>query len=65
MGELFDEEFNNYLDIAQWLTERLDDKTDRRTAGKWIKRMCALDSPNITVKKERNAFCKYFLKVYI
>lgn len=47
-------------------SEKLSSKKmipDREICTKWISRLCALETPNPTVKRNRNSFFKYLLTI--
>ncbi|XP_067005424.1 uncharacterized protein [Anabrus simplex] len=63
MADSYDEDFQHYLILARSLIKQLHDKEDRKICAKWISKLCSLRSDDINVKKNRNAFFKYFLHI--
>jgi Domain of unknown function (DUF4485) len=62
-ADVLDEEFQNYLDIAQGYVKDLVRKEDKVICAKYLKRLCELKSTRLPVKVNRNRFFKYFLKM--
>ncbi|XP_022916246.1 uncharacterized protein [Onthophagus taurus] len=61
--DVYDEEFNNYLNIAKGLIRKIKRGGDRRICTKWITKLCKLESDDPQVKKNRNEFFKYMLVI--
>ncbi|XP_072375227.1 uncharacterized protein [Diabrotica undecimpunctata] len=61
--DIYDEEFFNNLQLAKPLVEAMGLKKDRHICKKWIQKLCNLKSDDPVVKKNRNAFFKYMLRI--
>ena len=61
--DILDEQFQQYLEIAKNLMEQLKNTRDRQICAKYIQRCCKLVSESLHVKRYRNEFFKYFLKM--
>ncbi|XP_043283395.1 uncharacterized protein [Venturia canescens] len=60
---LYDEQFNRKMKIAKFLVKHLEDKNEMNLAKKWLLRVSNIKSPVLQVKKNRNAFLSYMVKV--
>ncbi|XP_063995619.1 uncharacterized protein LOC135172975 [Diachasmimorpha longicaudata] len=63
VGLIFDEEFNKKMRIANFLVKNLEDQKDTERAKYWLMRLGTIKSSNLEVKKNRNIFLNYFIKV--
>lgn len=61
--DLLDEEFNNYLAVAQALMSKIQSPHESNVCVKYIRQCCALQAPIISVKLNRNTFFQYFLEM--
>ncbi|XP_056643188.1 uncharacterized protein LOC130896786 isoform X2 [Diorhabda carinulata] len=61
--DIYDEEFFNNLQIAKPLVQLMGLKRDKEICKKWIQKLCNLKSDDPIVKKNRNAFFKYMLRI--
>ncbi|KAK2574952.1 hypothetical protein KPH14_008715 [Odynerus spinipes] len=60
---MYDEQFNENMKIAKHLLKHLHDKQEIKLATKWLVRVNDIKSPSLEVKRSRNAFLYYLLKV--
>ncbi|XP_066601344.1 uncharacterized protein [Prorops nasuta] len=63
IGLHLDEAFNRKMKIAKILMGDLSDQRDVRIATKWLIRVSSIKSPILEVKKNRNEFLSYIIKV--
>ncbi|XP_015595376.1 uncharacterized protein LOC107267790 [Cephus cinctus] len=63
IGLMYDEQFNKKMKIAKFLLKNLADKKEMQLANKWLVRVSSIKSPVLEVKKNRNAFLSYVVKV--
>lgn len=61
--DILDEEFNNFIAVARGLMLNIHNSHERNVCVKYIRQCCALQTPIVSVKLNRNAFFKYFLKI--
>uniref|UniRef100_A0A8D9EAG1 DUF4485 domain-containing protein n=1 Tax=Cacopsylla melanoneura TaxID=428564 RepID=A0A8D9EAG1_9HEMI len=62
-GELYESEFKKDLEKALTLISEISDKTQQRSAIKWMNKILSLKSEDPQVKKNRNCFLKYYLNL--
>ena len=60
--DILDEEFQRYLEIAKALIKEIKRQEDREICVKYIKKCLSMNVPNLSVKRNRNDFFKFFLK---
>ncbi|XP_015111238.1 uncharacterized protein LOC107037282 [Diachasma alloeum] len=63
VGLIFDEEFNKKMRIANFFVKNLEDQKDTERAKYWLRRLGNIKSSNLEVKKSRNVFLTYFIRV--
>ncbi|RZC39527.1 DUF4485 domain containing protein [Asbolus verrucosus] len=63
MLDVYDEEFATNMEIAKNLIAMIGNQRDKEICKKWILKLCSLKTTDVTVKKNRNSFFKYFLQV--
>ncbi|XP_048510262.1 uncharacterized protein LOC105687623 [Athalia rosae] len=63
IGLMYDEQFNRKMKIAKFLLKNLANKKEIQLATKWLIRVSNIKSPDLEVKKNRNAFLSYVVKV--
>ncbi|XP_037911668.1 uncharacterized protein LOC119651910 [Hermetia illucens] len=61
--EILDEEFSQYLEVAQSIAKTMKRPKDKKICIKYIRKCMELDAPNIEVKAHRNEFFRYFLRM--
>lgn len=61
--DILDEEFNIYIAVAKDLMSTVQCPHERNVCVKYIRQCCAFQTPSLSVKINRNAFFKYFLKI--
>lgn len=61
--DIYDEEFFNNLQLAKKLLEKISNRRDRQICRKWITKLCNFKSEDALVKKNRNIFFKYMLRM--
>ncbi|KAL0271948.1 UNVERIFIED_CONTAM: hypothetical protein PYX00_005095 [Menopon gallinae] len=59
----YDREYERNLNLARRLIWKIKDKADRSIALKYVNLLTHLKSDDVTVKRNRNAFFKYFIQV--
>lgn len=60
---ILDEEFNSFISVARGLMYSIQSPHERNVCVKYIRQCCALQTPIVSVKLNRNEFFKYFLKI--
>ncbi|XP_015521152.1 uncharacterized protein [Neodiprion pinetum] len=63
IGLMYDEQFNKKMEIAKFLLKNLGNKKEIQLATKWLIRVSNIKSADLEVKKNRNAFLSYVVKV--
>ncbi|XP_063226325.1 uncharacterized protein LOC134533059 [Bacillus rossius redtenbacheri] len=63
MDTMYDEEFQQNLKLAKNLLDKIKSYEDKVISARWISKLCNLKSNDILVKKYRNAFFRYMLRV--
>ncbi|CAH1376076.1 uncharacterized protein [Tenebrio molitor] len=61
--DVYDEEFVTNMEIAKNLIALVQNPRDKEICKKWILKLRQLKATDVTVKKNRNSFFKYFLQV--
>ncbi|XP_011310286.1 uncharacterized protein [Fopius arisanus] len=62
-GAIFDEEFNKKMRVANFLVKNLERRRDIDIAKNYLTRVGNIKSSNLEVKKNRNAFLSYLIRV--
>lgn len=60
-GELYESDFKKDFEKAVMYISEIGDKTQKRTAIRWMNKILSLKSEDPQVKKNRNCFLKYYL----
>ncbi|KAI4489846.1 PREDICTED: uncharacterized protein LOC106784598 [Polistes canadensis] len=60
---IYDKQFNENMKLAKYFLKQLRDKQEIQLATKWLVRVNDIKSSSLEVKKDRNAFLCYFLKI--
>ncbi|KAF7397646.1 hypothetical protein HZH68_008868 [Vespula germanica] len=60
---MYDKQFNENMKIAKYFLKQLHDKQEVQLATKWLSRVNDIKSSSLEVKRDRNAFLCYLLKV--
>lgn len=61
--DILDEEFNHFIALARGLMSTIQNPHERNICVKYIRKCSALQCPIVSVKLNRNAFFRYFLKI--
>ncbi|KAJ3645676.1 hypothetical protein Zmor_023317 [Zophobas morio] len=61
--DVYDEEFLTNLEIAKNLIAMVQSNKDKEICKKWVLKLRSLKATDVTIKKNRNSFFKYFLQV--
>ncbi|KAI4502022.1 hypothetical protein M0802_002704 [Mischocyttarus mexicanus] len=60
---IYDKQFNENMKLAKYFLKQLRDKQEIQLATKWLIRVNDIKSSSLEVKRDRNAFLCYFLKI--
>ncbi|GLV34779.1 hypothetical protein CBL_09260 [Carabus blaptoides fortunei] len=60
---VYDEHFNQYLQLAKVFIKQLKSKEDREICIKWIKKLLSLKTQDASLKRNRNEYLKYMLTI--
>ncbi|XP_015180503.1 PREDICTED: uncharacterized protein LOC107068531 [Polistes dominula] len=60
---IYDKQFHENMKLAKYLLKQLHDKKEIELATKWLIRVNNIKSSSLEVKRDRNAFLCYFLKI--